>query len=93
MQKEISYIRLKKRLPIKSLKIAPPLFQPIFVKTKINFFVFIVITKEVLHPENSFFDIRSKKKFLSIEESFVDSKKFSLIQRNFFSPYIKEKFL
>ena len=34
MQKEISYIRLKKRLPIKSPKIAPPLFQKIFVKTK-----------------------------------------------------------
>ena len=34
MQKEISYICLKKRLPIKSLKIASPLFQQIFVKTK-----------------------------------------------------------
>ena len=35
MQKEISYIRLKKRLPIKSLKIAPPAPpQQTFVKTK-----------------------------------------------------------
>ena len=39
MQKEMCYIRLKKRLPIKSLKIAlppppPTLFQKIFVKTK-----------------------------------------------------------
>ena len=34
MQKEISYIHLKKRLPIKGLKIATPLFQQIFVKTK-----------------------------------------------------------
>ena len=37
MQKEISYIRLKKRLPIKIMKIAPHLFQQIFVKTKKNF--------------------------------------------------------
>ena len=34
MQKEIIYIRLKKRLPVKGLKIGPTLFQQIFVKTK-----------------------------------------------------------
>ena len=33
----------------------------------------------ILHPENIFFDIRSKKKFLEIEESFVGSKTFSLM--------------
>ena len=40
MQIEISYSRLKKRLPVRSQKIAPttPLkFQQIFVKTKRNF--------------------------------------------------------
>ena len=40
--------------------------------------------------ENSFFDLRSKKKFLWIKESFNNSKKISLIQRNRFV-YIKEK--
>ena len=50
------------------------------------------------HWENSFFeskkhfsDIRSKKKFLWIKESFVNSKKNSLIRWNLFI-YIKEKF-
>ena len=38
-----------------------------------------------------FFDIRSKKKFLRIKESYVNSKKFSLIQWNRFV-YIKENF-
>ena len=49
-----------------------------------------------MHPENSFFqskkhffDIRSKKKFLLIEESFVDSKKCSLM--NFFFDRISKK--
>ena len=36
------------------------------------------------HPENNFFDIRSKKKFLQIEESFIDSKIFSLMYTNLF---------
>ena len=34
--------------------------------------------------KNNFFDIRSKKKFLWIEESFVDSKKNSLLLTNLF---------
>ena len=52
----------------------------------------------MIHPENSFFgskkhffDIRSKKKFLLIEESFVDSKTFSLMSTNLFL-WIKEIF-
>ena len=39
-----------------------------------------------------FFDMRSRKKFLWIKESFVNSKKCSLIQRNRFV-YIKEYFV
>ena len=47
MPKEISYIRLKKKLPIKSLKIATPLFQQIFVKKK-NFFLLEVPSNRTL---------------------------------------------
>ena len=45
-----------------------------------RFFLTLLLQFEIkpplkqIHPENSFFDIRSKK-FLWIEESFVDSKK------------------
>ena len=55
-------------------------------------------TLDLLHSENSFFyskkhssNIGSKKKFIWIEESFVDSKKFSLIQTNLFL-WIKDNF-
>ena len=41
--------------------------------------------------KKNFFDIRSEKKFLWIKESFVDSKKISLVQWNRFV-YIKENF-
>ena len=37
-----------------------------------------------MQKQNSFFDIQTKKKFLSIEESFVDSKTFSLMLTNLF---------
>ena len=70
------------------------------VPSPLHFFLmrFIKVTEEYLHWENSFFeskehffDIRSKKKFLWIKESFVNSKKLSLIQRNRFF-HIKENF-
>ena len=47
--------------------------------------------KHFFESKKHFFDIRSKKVFLWIKESFVNSKKISLIQRNRFV-YIKENF-
>ena len=48
--------------------------------------VFSIVDEHTLQPEEGFFeakkhffDTRSKKKFLLIEASFVDSKKFSLM--------------
>ena len=63
-----------------------------------NYILLSLLAKSILllHWENSFFeskkhffDTRSKKKFLWIEKSFVNSKIFPLIQRNRFV-YIKD---
>ena len=60
-----------------------------------NFLQFKEIFSLIVYQRKNFFwhffDIRSMKKFLWIKESFVNSKKFSLIQRNRFA-YIKGNF-
>ena len=48
------------------------------IKSKWLFFTIFMFRK--LHWENSFFDIRSMKKYLWIKESFVNSKKISLVK-------------
>ena len=54
--------------------------------------VWLIVPKTYcVHWKHSFFDIRSKKEFLRIKESFVNSTKISLIQRNRFV-YIKDIF-
>ena len=61
----------------------------LFWPTSVSFSLFF---SKILHWENSFFDMRSKQKFLSTKDSFVKPKKFSFIQgKNLFT--LKKFFL
>ena len=51
----------------------------IFQDESIFNLIYVTLRKQFFGPKKNFFDIQSKKKFLKIEESFINSNKFCLM--------------